>query len=80
MNILMSASTTVILVLIAVLTTVPSTLQICNTPFLARVTCSLVHIQTLQLSGTVACNLMYPFSYASSPVVQLGALFCKDNN
>lgn len=37
-SILRSASTTVILVLMATLTNVHSTLQICNMPFLARVT------------------------------------------
>lgn len=80
MNILISASTTEILVLMAMLTNVHSTLQICNMPFLARVTCSLVHIQTLQFRGTVVCNLMHPLSHASSPVVQLVAFFSKGSN
>lgn len=83
MTILISASTTAILVLMAVLTNVHSTLQIMplqNMPFLARATCSLVHIQTLQLRGTVVCNEMYPLSHAASPVVQLDALFCKGSN
>lgn len=80
MSILISASTTEILVLMAMLTNVHGTLQIRNMPFLARVTCSLVHILILQLRGTVVCNLMYPLSHASSPVVQLDALFCKGSN
>lgn len=80
MSILISASTTVILVLMATLTNVHSTLQICNMPFLARVTCSPAHIETLQLRGTVVCNLMYPLSHAPSPVVQLDAPFCKGSN
>lgn len=79
-SILISASTTAILVLMAMLTNVHNNLLICNTPFLARVTCSLVHIQPLQLRGTVVRNLMYPLSHTLSPVVQLDALFCKGSN
>lgn len=80
MSILISASTTAISVLMAMLTNVHSTSRICNRPFLARVTCSLVHIQTWHLRGTVVCNLMYLLLHASSLVVQLDALFCKGSN
>lgn len=80
MSILIFASTTAILVLMAMLTNVHSTSQICNLPFLARVTCSLVHIWTWHLRGTVVCNLMYFLLHASSLVVQLGTLFCKGSN
>lgn len=80
MSTLISVSTTAILVLMAMLTNVHTTLQICNMLLLAGVTCSLAHIQTLQLRATVVRNSVYPLSHASSLVVQLDALFCKGGN